>query len=123
MSRRPRECGRPDMYIRFISLRIHPTYQRILDNVENRTQNSYMVCNAECTEEYKAKFYEYAEGLKTGKVKYAEEFILDRAAGTVQCFVIVNGQRIEDHGVVKVGVVNDHVFDDGRPTKVSNVTT
>jgi hypothetical protein len=85
--------------------------------------SSSFVCIAECTDEYKAKFYEYAEGLKTGKVKYEEEFILDRAAGTVQCFVIVNGQRIKDHGVMKVGVVNDHVFDDGRPTKVSNVTT
>ena len=89
----------------------------------NCTQNTCINCVVECTAEYKAKFYEYAEGLKTGNVKYEEEFILDRTAGTVQCFVIVNGQRIKDHGLMKAGVENDHVFDDGRPTKVSNVTT
>jgi hypothetical protein len=79
-------------------------------------------CCAECTAEYKAKFYEYAAGLKTGDVKYEEEFILDRTAGTVKCFVIVNGQRIKDHGLMKHGVESDHVFDDGRPTKVNNIT-
>jgi hypothetical protein len=85
--------------------------------------DNHILCVAECTDEYKAKFYEYAEGLKTGDVKYEEEFILDRAAGTVQCFVIVNGQQVKDHGVMKVGVENNHVFDDGRPTKVNNSTT
>ena len=77
-----------------------------------------MTCVTECAPEFRDKFFEYVKGIKTGVVKYEEEFRVDRTAGTAQLFVIVNGQRIKDHGLIKAGVENEHVFDDGRPTKV-----
>jgi hypothetical protein len=70
--------------------------------------------------EYQAKLAAVAQGFKDGSVKYEEEYIYNKDDGTVQWKLYVNGEQIKDHGVVKIGVEDDHISDDGRNTRVSS---
>jgi len=73
---------------------------------------------SEITADYSAKLLAIAEGVKSGSLKYEEEFIVDHKANTARLIVYLNGEVVRDHGVVKGDEEFDHTSDDGRPTKV-----
>jgi len=75
---------------------------------------------SEITADYSAKLLTIAEGVKSGNLKYEEEFIVDHKANTARLIVYLNGEIVRDHGVIKGDEEIDHISDDGRPTKVRN---
>jgi len=80
----------------------------------------YFLSLAEITPDYSAKLLNIAEGVKSGSLKYEEEFIVDHKANTARLIVYLNGEVVRDHGVIKGDQEIDNISDDGRQTKVSN---
>jgi hypothetical protein len=68
-------------------------------------------------EEHKEKLKKLGEAVKADPNAYYEQLTVDKASGTIQRVVFINGEKKKDSGVVKVGTEIDHQSADGRPVK------